>query len=197
MRCSARKWVASVLLLVPLLARTSSSLAYTDSPWALGGQVVLATTRFGDGIQTIGPGLRGSVLAHLAPKLWVGAEVAAYAWVQPAGTSYAEPVGGLGTLDRGFQAGAASLVLHAGPQWRYRPYWVLALSVEQQTSSASVLGPKQMERVPAWGVGLGTRGNRGVTPWLEWRWHQSFGSMSVLGSRRLVYHTLGVGVGWN
>ena len=196
MKCYARVVASAGLLSICLLAWTSRSLADTDSPWALGAQVVSATTHFGDGIDTIGPGIRGSVLGQVAPALWVGAEMAACAWVQPA-VSYStderpHP------LARRFQAGSASLVLHTGPRWRYRPYWVAALSLDQETGSATPgAGPKQMERVPGWAIGLGTRGSHGPLPWFEWRWHQSFGSMAILGGRRLVYQTWGIGLGWN
>ena len=196
MRRCARRWVGSALLLACWFARPSQSHADADPRWALGAQVISTTTHFGDGFDTTGPGLRGGMLAHVAPNLWVGAEMAACAWVQPGVGMLSEPGQPL-PLGRRFQAGSASLVLHAGPQWRYRPYWVLALSVEQQTGSAVTADPQRTERISGWGIGLGARGNRGATPWLEWRWHQSFGSMDILGGRRLVYHTLGVGIGWN
>jgi hypothetical protein len=197
MRRCARTWAGSALLLAFVLARPTPSLADEDPGWALGAQVISTSTRFGDGIGATGPGVRGGILTRFAQNLWVGAEVAACAWVQPS-VSYAAVVGQPAPLARRFQAGSAALVLHAGPQWRYRPYWVVALSVEQQTGSAmGTAEPQQTERAPGWAVGLGARGNRGAMPWLEWRWHQSFGSMAILGDRRLVYHTLGVGIGWN
>lgn len=195
MRCCGRRGAASVALLACLFA-TSASRADDEPPWVLGAQFVSSTTHFDRNIDTVGPGVRGSVLARVAPRLWLGAEMAAYAWVQP-DVVYVDELGPR-PLDRGFQAGSASLVLHTGPRWRYRPYWVVAVSIEQETGSATFgAGPRRTERVPGWAIGLGTRGSRGATPWLEWRWHQSFGSMAILGDRRLVYHTLGVGVAWN